>query len=479
MSIDNQLRDFILNNKGKKIVAVQGLGFVGSVMSLVCANAINGDYSVLGVDLPTPKGKEIIDGLNNGVFPLIANDPKIKELFEATMKKKNFFASYDNNAFKFADIIIIDVNLDVDKKNSHTGILKSYNVDLEPFKKAIFSIGENCKKDALILIETTVPPGTSKNVVWPIIKECLLKRKKPINEIKIGHSYERVMPGPNYVDSIQNFYRVYSGINEESANATEEFLKTIIRTDEYPLTRLQSTNATEMAKVLENSYRAMNISFMVEWSRFAEESGVNLYEVVDAIRLRPTHSNLMFPGIGVGGYCLTKDALLASWSRQNLFKKDNPKLVQSENAININDQMPRYAFEFLQKNFSSLKNKKILFLGVSYRGDVGDTRSSPVKLLYDLLLKENANIFCHDPYVEFWDEQSIAIDSDLVNLFSNSPEIVIISSGHSVFYNKKTIQSLYNTDSTFIFDTIGLLNDDQIKFLSKKHIVKVLGRGDI
>ena len=80
------------------------------------------------------------------------------------------------------------------------------------------------------------------------------------------------MPGPNYVDSIQNFYRVYSGINEESANATEEFLKTIIRTDEYPLTRLQSTNATEMAKVLENSYRAMNISFMVEWSRFAEES---------------------------------------------------------------------------------------------------------------------------------------------------------------------------------------------------------------
>ena len=89
-------------------------------MSLVCANAINGDYSVLGVDLPTPKGREIIDGLNNGVFPLIANDPKIKELFEATMKKKNFFASYDNNAFKYADIIIIDVNLDVDKKNSHT-----------------------------------------------------------------------------------------------------------------------------------------------------------------------------------------------------------------------------------------------------------------------------------------------------------------------------------------------------------------------
>ena len=82
------------------------------------------------------------------------------------------------------------------------------------------------------------------------------------------------------------------------------------------MTRLSSTNSTEMAKVLENSYRAMNISFITEWSRFAEESGVNLYEVIGAIRMRPTHTNIMFPGIGVGGYCLTKDPLLASWSKK-------------------------------------------------------------------------------------------------------------------------------------------------------------------
>ena len=123
--------------------------------------------------------------------------------------------------------------------------------------------------------------------------------------------------------------------------------KTIISTDEYPLTRLGNTNETEMAKVLENSYRAMNIAFMVEWSRFAEEVGVNLYEVVDAIRMRPTHANLMYPGIGVGGYCLTKDALLASWARQNLIGERQP-LSQSESAININDQMPRFSFEYFQ-----------------------------------------------------------------------------------------------------------------------------------
>ena len=158
---------------------------------------------------------------------------------------------------------------------------------------------------------------------------CLRKRNLSSDKIKIGHSYERVMPGPGYIDSIQNFFRVYSGVDKKSADAVESFLHTIIQTDEYPLTRLGNTNATEIAKVLENSYRAMNIAFAVEWSRFAEEAGVDLYEVVNAIRLRPTHANLMYPGIGVGGYCLTKDALLASWAKQNLIGSSEP-LLQSE-----------------------------------------------------------------------------------------------------------------------------------------------------
>jgi nucleotide sugar dehydrogenase len=286
------------------------------------------------------------------------------------------------------------------------------------------------------------------------------------------------MPGPGYIDSIQNFYRVYSGIDEKSAEAVESFLHTIIRTDEYPLTRLGNTNATEMAKVLENSYRAMNIALMVEWSRFAEEAGVDLYEVVDAIRLRPTHANLMYPGIGVGGYCLTKDALLASWARQNLIGKSEP-LSQSEIAININDQMPRFAFEFLQKYYPNLEESKILLLGVSYRGDVDDTRYSPVEKLYDYLLESGAKINFHDPYVNYWDEKSLVIDQDLSTHLSNLPDIVIISTAHTLYKNKKTIDALLTLPSAFIYDTLGLLSADQINILKQNHIVKVLGRGDL
>jgi len=328
------------------------------------------------------------------------------------------------------------------------------------------------------LVETTIPPGTCEEVVKPVIHNCLKERNLPLDKIKIGHSYERVMPGPDYIDSIQNFYRVYSGINEKSADAIESFLHTIIRTDEYPLTRLGNTNATEMSKVLENSYRAMNIALIVEWSRFAEEVGVNLYEVVDAIRLRPTHANLMYPGIGVGGYCLTKDALLASWARQNLIGKSDP-LSQSEIAININDQMPRFAFEFLQKHYPNLSGTKVLLLGVSYRGDVGDTRYSPVEKLYNYLTESGVMVNCHDPYVTFWDEQSLEIEPDLMTHLSNPADIIIISTGHTIYKNQKTIDTLYNLDSAFIYDTIGLLSADQIKYLQQKHTIKVLGRGDL
>jgi len=474
----NNLKSFLQKNISKEIIVVQGLGFVGSVMFLVCANAINGDYSVIGVELPNGRGKKITSDLNNGIFPLVAEDPKINQLFEKSIEKGNFFATTDTDAYKVADIIIVDINLDVEKENHNSGALIDYNVDLSPFKKAIVSIGDNCKEDALILVETTVPPGTCVEVVKPLIHNCLRKRNLPLDKIKIGHSYERVMPGPGYIDSIQNFYRVYSGIDEKSAEAVESFLHTIIRTDEYPLTRLGNTNATEMAKVLENSYRAMNIALMVEWSRFAEEAGVDLYEVVDAIRLRPTHANLMYPGIGVGGYCLTKDALLASWARQNLIGKSEP-LSQSEIAININDQMPRFAFEFLQKYYPNLEESKILLLGVSYRGDVDDTRYSPVEKLYDYLLESGAKINFHDPYVNYWDEKSLVIDQDLSTHLSNLPDIVIISTAHTLYKNKKTIDALLTLPSAFIYDTLGLLSADQINILKQNHIVKVLGRGDL
>ncbi|MDR1729670.1 MAG: nucleotide sugar dehydrogenase [Prevotellaceae bacterium] len=473
------LEYFLDKEKGKQVVLVQGLGFVGSVMSLVVANALKGDYAVIGVDQDTDAGRKTVDLLNSGTFPIVADDPKIKEYFDAACKRGNFFATVDPVAYTAADIIIVDINLDVRKTSDDAYALTDYSVNLNPFIAAMKTIGNHCKPDALVLVETTVPPGTCRNIVAPTIKAALEERGLPVDQIRIGHSYERVMPGPDYVDSIQNYYRVYSGIDEASADAVEAFLKTIIRVDEYPLTRLGNTNATEMAKVLENSYRAMNIAFAVEWSRMAEEAGVDLYEIVHAIRHRPTHKNLMLPGIGVGGYCLTKDPLLASWARTNLIG-GKERLAQSEKAVSINDQMPRYAYEFLEKRYSKpLEDVKILLLGVSYRGDVGDTRFSPVEFFCRCLLHAKAAISTHDPYVPVWSELDIRPHQQLSEALRDQPDIAVISAGHRIYGKEETIDALLECKPMWIYDTIGLLSIKQINKLQQKHKVIILGRGDL
>lgn len=473
-----RLEAFRLQHREKPVVVVQGLGFVGAVMSLVCANALHGEYAVIGVDLDTPGSWWRIASLRDGVFPLAASDPKISEFFERAKAQDNFYATADPYAYALADIIIVDVNLDVSKRVAPDGAFNGFGVELEGFRSAIETIGKNCRADALVLVETTVPPGTCEKVVRPILHEALRARALPAENLRIGHSYERVMPGPDYIDSIRTFPRVYAGVDGPSADATERFLKTIIDTERCPLTRLHSTNATEMAKVLENSFRAMNIAFMVEWSRFAEEAGVDIYSVVQAIRQRPTHANLMLPGIGVGGYCLTKDPLLASWSRQQLFA-GGAALEFSEGAVRVNDRMPYFAFEFLRGHMPDLMGRKALLLGVSYRGDVGDTRFTPVEPFFKQLVGVGAKVFLHDPFVPYWPEQEVSVSQNVASILAERPDVIVVTAGHREYRSRAFLEALCNAAPTLVIDTIGLWTTDELNALASRHKVKVLGRGDI
>lgn len=477
----NHLSNFIEANKGQKVVAVQGLGFVGTVMSLVVANSDKGEYAVVGVDRATADSYWKIADINAGICPVVSSDPLVLEFFENAKAKQNFYATYDSYAFSYADVIIVDINLDVTKTKDNIGNIESYDVPLVAFKKAIESIGKVCKEDVLILVETTVPPGTCKKVVYPIIVESMKSRGLATNKFKLGHSYERVMPGPNYVNSIKNFYRVYSGINDESSDAVHKFLKTVISTDEYPLTKLKTTESTEMAKVLENSYRAMNISFVIEWSRFAENAGVDLYEVVDAIRLRPTHANLMYPGIGVGGYCLTKDPLMASWASEEFFGLETG-LKSSVKAVENNDKMPMYCFNFvhniLEKHDKTLVN--IGLLGVAYGPGIGDTRFSPVEDFYKRLSEHYDNIKCQDPYVSYWDELNLRIETSLENFMTNSYDILIVTTGHRDYLNNDLIYELISKSNKemIIIDTVGLLDLNKLPaYFSQNKNFYVLGVG--
>ncbi len=476
------IEEFLSRNGEKPVVVVQGLGFVGSVMSLVCTNAISADYAVVGVDLPIRESFWKIGSFREGSLPLGSTDPKVPEFFENAISKGNHLATFDPFVFSVADVVIVDVNLDVSKNSGEEGELINFDVDLGAFEKAIRTIADHCKPEVLVVVETTVPPGTCENVVFPLMKSGLASRNLKTDAFRLGHSYERVMPGPDYIDSIQNFYRVYSGINEESAESTQAFLRTIIRTDEYPLTRLKNTNSTEIAKVLENSYRAANIAFMVEWSRFAEEAGVDIYEVVHAIRMRDTHKNMMLPGIGVGGYCLTKDPLLASWSRQKIFHSKEG-LSQSEQGVRINDRMPYFAFRFFVQNLKSLSKEvqglKILLLGVSYRGDVGDTRYSPVELFCKLLASAQCEVRAHDYFVQYWEECSLCIETDIQNALNEDFEALVITTAHSDYKsNQYLMEVLERRSDLIVFDTVGLFSEVELERIASNHNLLVLGRGN-
>lgn len=436
--------EFLNKNNGKKIVGVQGLGFVGAIMSLVIANCKKEDYAVIGID----KNEEIVRLLNDGELHISSSDPKVKLYFEKAMRNKNFFISSDPIYFSSCDIIIIDINLDV-KKDKNFIVNKDYSVTIEPFKNAIRSIGMYCKEDVLIIIETTVPPGTSKNIVYPILTESLRKRKLDIKKIKLGHSYERVMPGPNYINSIENFPRAYSGINELSKAETAKFLTTIINTEKHPLQPLSNTNSSETAKVLENSYRAMNIAFIDEWSKFAEISNVDLFEVIDTIKIRPTHKNIMYPGFGVGGYCLTKDPLLASWAAKNFFK--SVRLKQSEKAVIINDKMPLHLIDKI--NQIKIDSPAVLVMGISYLKDVGDMRFSPFLTIEKKLKNLASSVMTFDPFIKKNEYKSNSWEEIVISNF----DLILIGSPHSIFLENHYIEKICKLNkAAIIIDPFNL-----------------------
>ncbi|MCK5617502.1 nucleotide sugar dehydrogenase [Candidatus Pacearchaeota archaeon] len=429
---ENKKIDDFINDR--QTVVVQGLGFVGSAMVAALVEARNTRneliYNVIAVDLPDEKNYWKIARVNNGDSPIVSSDKKIDIAYQNAYKNGNILATYGEYSYSKADVLVVDIHLDVSK--GVPGDAYEYSFTYDTFRKSIEVVANNISPETLCIIETTVPPGTTAKVVYPIFAEAFKNRQLDINKLYLAHSYERVMPGQNYLDSIINFYRVYSGINEESSAKAEEFLESFINTEAYPLCKLHSTTASEMSKVLENSFRAMNIAFVQEWTRFAQDAGVDLFEVINAIRVRPTHKNIMMPGFGVGGYCLSKDPLLADWSYRNLFNADN-HLKMSVESVAVNDLMPEYTFDLLKREFECLKDKHITILGISYLNDVADTRCSPAELFYDKCCAEGATMNLHDPLVTSWQEKDLQIDSDINHLKHKRHDVAVFAVRHKQY----------------------------------------------
>jgi UDP-N-acetyl-D-mannosaminuronate dehydrogenase len=283
--------------QGREIVVVVGLGFVGAVMAAVVADATNkkgqSTKFVIGVQRPSTRSYWKIPLLNRGISPVKAEDPEVEPLIaRCVMEKKTFVATYTEEALKLADVVVVDVQCDYLKES--LGNVRTGSAEMAALEASMATIAENIPPAALVLIETTVAPGTTEQVAYPIMKK-IFRRRGIRSEPLLAHSYERVMPGRNYVASIRDFWRVCSGVNQTARHRVTRFLSDVLHTEKFPLTVLDRPIESETAKIVENSYRATILAFLDEWSLFAERNGVDLKKVIEAIKVRPTHSNMIFP----------------------------------------------------------------------------------------------------------------------------------------------------------------------------------------
>ncbi|HPS80115.1 MAG TPA: UDP binding domain-containing protein [Thermoanaerobaculaceae bacterium] len=395
--------------RGQEVVVVMGVGFVGAVMAAIVADTVDkatGQPSkfVIGCQRPSPRSYWKIPMLNRGESPVKAEDPEVDPMIARCVRdKKTLTATFNPDCLALADCVVVDVQCDYKKES--LGDLRTGEVEMAALEATLRTIGEKIQPHCLVLIETTVAPGTTEFVAFPILKRAFDTRGITSDPV-LAHSFERVMPGREYVASIRDFWRVCAGCNDEARARVERFLTEVLNTEQFPLTVMDRPIESETTKIVENSYRATILAFLNEWSLFAERNGVDLVKVIQAIKMRPTHSNMIFPGPGIGGYCLPKDGGLGFWAYKHILGFEDDIFRLTTAAIDINDTRGLHAAELTRDALRNMgryiAGSEVLICGASYREDVGDTRYSGSELVARKLTEMGATIRVHDPYVDHW-----------------------------------------------------------------------------
>jgi nucleotide sugar dehydrogenase len=498
-------------SEGKEIVVVMGVGFVGAVMAAIIADAVDkksgkGSKFVIGCQRPSPRSYWKIPLLNRGLSPVKAEDPEVEPMIKrCVLEKRTLAATYNSDCLKLADCVVVDVQCDYTKND--LGNMRTGRVEMSELEATIKTIGEKVPAKCLTLIETTVAPGTTEFVAWPIMKKAFEARGIK-SEPLLAHSFERVMPGRNYVSSIRDFWRVCSGCNAEARERVEKFLREVLNTEKYPLTIMDRPIESETTKIVENSYRATILAFLDEWSLFAERNGVDLIKVIKAIKVRPTHNNIIFPGPGVGGYCLPKDGGLGYWAYKHILGFGDDIFKITPMAIDINDTRGLHAATLTRDALRNMGRQaagaRILLCGASYRQDVADTRYSGSEIVVRKLTEMGAEMRVHDPYLEHWYELEKqdtypAAGHSLARFFRNQDELVNIRVQHDLASAIEGVQAIIlavghepylqlDPDKIVewagaplaVIDCFGILDDEKIRrYFELGCEVKALGRGHI
>jgi len=403
-------------------VAVIGLGYVGLPLAI---EAANNKLKVAGYDI----NESLVGNLNKSVSHV--EDISDKDLEDAFSNQ--LLITSDPEILGDSEYIVISVPTP----------LTDYQPDLSYVEAATKSIAENLKKDQIIILESTTYPGTTLEIVKPILeKNTSLVAGE---DFLLGYSPERIDPG-NKEWTFKNTPKIVSGINEKSLKKISEFYNSII--DE--VVEVSGTREAEMVKLIENTYRQVNIAMVNELAILSNMLDIDIWEVVDAAKTKPFGFQSFRPGPGVGGHCIPIDPKYLSFKTRQI----GQPVRFVELAQEINNSMPNYVIsrisELMNKKEILLKNSKILVLGVAYKKDIGDTRESPAIDIIESLLDKSVEVSFYDPFVDelIVNKESILKDENLENL--SNYDLVIIHTPHTSFNNID-----FENIKSLIFDTTG------------------------
>jgi UDP-N-acetyl-D-glucosamine dehydrogenase len=356
-------------------ISVIGQGYVGLPLSI---SATKAGFEVVGIDIDAQR----IFHINQGRSP-------VEDIADSEIS-----AAIDSGNYKASSKIHIDPSTEIICICVPTPLGSDHKPDLEILKAATTDVGKNLKPGMLVIIESTIQPGTTRNVVVPILEK---ESGLGADEFLVAYSPERIDP-MNKKFTIKNTPKLVAGLTPGAATKAKEFYSKFI--DQVDV--CDSLEVAETAKLLENSFRLVNISFINELSMFCQKIGIDVNDVIKAASTKPYGFMPFYPSVGVGGHCIPVDPLyLAEAARA---AGAPTRFIELADEINL--AMPTYFVGRASEMLGGLKDKKVLVVGVSYKPNVADTRETPVEALITGLAKSGAVVSWHDDLVKNWNGQN-------------------------------------------------------------------------
>lgn len=436
-----------MSNLRKKIkdktatLGVVGLGYVGLPLAVEKAKA---GFKVVGFDVQ----KEKVDKVNKGINYI---GDVVNEDLKKLVKEGYLHATSNFKEVASCDCVCIAVPTPLDKHQEP---------DISYVKSSTESIAPYVHKDMLIVLESTTYPGTTEELLKPILEKTSgLKCGK---DFYLAFSPERVDPG-NLIYKTKNTPKVVGGITPECTDIAATMYEAVL---EAPVFRVSSPAVAEMEKILENTYRNINIGLVNEIGRLCNEMGISVWEVIDAAKSKPYGFQAFYPGPGLGGHCIPLDPYYLTWkAREYGF---HTTLI--ENSMVINDGQPEYCVEramhILNRYKKSVNGSKVLVLGVAYKQDIDDYRESPAIRVIEELLKVGANVKYYDPWVSSFKQGNLSMNSEkkLTEKLIKSSDLLMITAAHTnVDYD------LVSINAKAIFDTKNVM-----KNINKRKNIEIL-----